>query len=358
MSDTIQESAREDKLEISALATEITDKLISEIEKQPENHSGHLQLLEDSRHMLIREAARATHYGKWENADEGQEFLWNLAVRLPQFNLDILYRKRPSLIALGAAVILGWFLGGILSAVLNFFSLGGEIFRPMAIFLLIWLEEYISLNPKARKIVLTVLGFGGLARFASMAMGGFFRFTGIGSLRQAIFGVARPNIFKFFWFMAGGLFIIVFFSRKVTGIDIPAFRQSLQTQVEQRLSSAFFILSKLERQDEQIARLRMEIEENDSKNTQGSNTQLARAVASILPALNEDMRQYLRGALKENGFELRGDNGDQFVWNGEQHSPLYTTIGLISDGDHVRILREPYVANGKLIKGHAQKIPL
>lgn len=340
-----------------ALSEDICNNLIAAIEKQPDDHARHLQLLEDSRHVLAREAARAIHFGKWQEGNgDSQEFLWNLAIRMPEFNLDRLYRKRASLLALAGAITLGWFLGGLVSSLLNLLSIGGEILRPLAIFLVIWLEEYISLNPKARKWFLAILGFGGLARFASMAMGGFFRFTGLGSLRSAIFGVARPNIFKLAWFMLGGLFILIFFSRKITGLDIGAFRQSLLTQLEQRALSVFYVLETIERMNEKIARLNFDLEENSKNSALDKSHRLARAVAAILPALDENSRQFLRSSLAENGFQMQGGPDDVIIWNSALHEPLYTSIGIIKDGDKARILQEPYTLNGKTVKGHAQKI--
>ena len=357
MSDTVPEteSLSRKTPEIPALAQEMTDKLVAEIEKQPENHAAHLQLLEDSRHLVIREAAKMAHFHQADGNGD-QEFLWNMAVRLPQFNISALYRKRASLLALAAAIVAGWFLGGLIASILDLLGLGGEILRPLAIFLVIWLEEYISLNPRARKIVLSILGFGGLARFASMAMGGLFRFTGFGSLRQAVFGVARPNIFKFLWLMAGAIFIIVFFSRKVTGLDIPAFKQDLLVQLEQRLSFALYVLAEMKRQEDQLERLRMEIENGGQQREHGKAHKLARAISSVLPAMDINTRKFLRSALAENGFELQGNNEDIFVWHDNLHSQLYTSIGLIADGERARILQEPYIADGKIVKGHAQKI--
>lgn len=341
----------------SALANEICQNLIAAMEKQPEAHSRHMQLLEDSRHALVREAAKIVHFGKWQEENGNtQEFLWNLAIRIPEYNLDALYRKRASLLALAGAIALGWFVGGLVSSLLGLLSLGGEILRPAAIFLLVWLEEYISSNPKARKGFLTILGFGGLARFASLAMGGFFRFTGFGSLRQAIFGVARPNVFKLFWFMLGGLFILVFFSRKVTGLDTQAFRQSLLTQLEQRALFIIYVLEAIEKKNEKIARLNFDLDESAKNRTQEQGNRLARAVAGILPALDENTRKFLRSSLAESGFEMQGSDTGTFIWNSKVHEPLYTSIGLIHDGDKARILQEPYTANGKTVKGHAQKI--
>lgn len=343
--------------ESAILAKEICQNLIASIEKQPDDHSRHMQLLEDSRHALVREAAKIVNFGKWqEKGANTQEFLWNLAIRIPEYNLDALYKKRASLLALGGAIALGWFLGGLVSSFMGLLSLGGEILRPAAIFLLIWLEEYVSINPKARKWFLTILGFGGLARFATMAMGGFFRFTGFGSLRQAIFGVARPNIFKLFWFMLGGLFIVVFFSRKVIGLDTLAFKQSLLTQLEQRALCVFYVLDAIEKQNEKIARLNFDLDESEKNRPKEQCHQLARAVTGILPALDENTRKFLRSSLAESGFEVQGNDEDTFIWNSKIHEPLYTSIGLIHDGDKAKILQEPYTANGKTIKGHAQKV--
>lgn len=342
---------------LEAITANLADKIVGEIEKQPNEPSRHLQMLEDCRHAIVRESAQATHFGSWsQDGQNFQEFLWNMANRLPSFNIEALYRKRSSLPGLAGAIVIGWFVGGAISTLLNLFSLGGEILRPLAIFLAIWLEEYISINPKARKLLLTILGLGGLARFASLAMGGFIRFSGFGALRQAIFGVARPNIFKTFWLMTGAIFILIFLSKKITGLDIPAFKQSLTEQIGQRLGLCCYVLENMAKEAKARAKLAFELENDQKKIDASSNNRIIQAITGILPALDPPSRKFLRSTLAESGIELQGEDAGVFIWNTKEHAPLYTTVGLISDGDRAKILEEPYIANGKTVRGHAQKI--
>lgn len=342
-----------DKL-ASQLAAEATDTF----KKFPDNFTLHQQTLIDLKQKVTDAAASLEEDNSLGNLTDKGELLWSLALHLPDFDTDSLYQKRASLVAIAVSILLGWLLGGLIATFLGFIGLGGEILRPLTIFALIWLGEWFSTNPASRRWILTALGLGGLVRFTSMVVGGIFRFTSLSGLRQAIFGAVRPNIFKSFWLMGGALFILLLLSKKIAGMDLPAFRQSLQLQIEQRLNFLYYTLKELDSRDESLKKLSFDKEErNHSGKCPRSTCSLATAVLDVLGSLEPDNKAYLKSELENVGFSPRPeDNGTEyFIWNSEIHSPLYETIGIVRNGDRCRVLKAPYTVDGKIVRGHAQR---
>lgn len=339
----------------STLAAGITES----IAKAPDDFNLHKQILHDLNDRLISTAAEMVERENAAVLTERSELLWSLATNLPEFDTETLYQKRSSLLSIAASVFLGWIVGGVLATVLGIFGLGGDIIRPFTILGAIWLSEYLGGNPRARRMILTIFGLGGLTRFASLVVGGMFRFTGMASLRTAIFGSARAGLAKSLWLFGGAFFVLVFLSKKVSGLDVAAFRQSLRAQCVQKLKLLCFVLTQLLEKDKTLRELYEKEKPDDAKGKcSRDKCQLAGAIMEILNSLDKDKRAYLKSSLEAVGFHphTENDSDDYLVWDTEEHAPLYDTIGIVRDGDHCRILKTPYVADGQTIKGHVQKI--
>lgn len=283
-----------------------------------------------------------------------EDFLRDLAQVLPAYEISSLYQTRTSILSLVGAILAGWFLGGFLATVLGFLGLGGEILRPCAIFACLWAEEYFSVNPRARKIALAALGLGGLGRLAAGLASGVVRFASPGAIRQLVFGaIPRPNPFKWLWLWLGAIFLCIFFSRRETSLNFTALQQSLEKQIAERLSLCVFVLTR-------IAQLRSEAEAarkfphgGDGRCPAGS-CELADAALSLLDTLDKDMAAWLGGILARLGYEAK--EGGKIIWDSSVHAELYDQIGLIRDGDECLVLKRPYLANGRLVRGQAQRI--
>lgn len=339
-------------MDIAAFASAHADSICAEVAKDPENVAQHQRELYDLKFTIVKKTAQSLDYSfKGE-----EEFIWSLAENLPNFSAEAFYQKRSSLLAIGSAVLLGWLLGGLLSGLLGFIGLGGDILRAIVIFGAIWLEDYLSANPRARGIFLTVLGMGALTRTAGMLVSGALRLGSFGNIRQLVFGsTTKFNIFKRAWLLFGAFFLFVFFAKKIGGLDQTAFRHSLQTQIEQCLRLCLFIFSETEKREEKI-RSCEPADEDDFRSKK--DCQLADAVLSILDSLPPDKKSFMTKNLASAGIVIPEDSSDNdvFIWDSARDSSLYDTIGLIADGDRCRILRRPYETGGKLVKGHAQKI--
>lgn len=282
------------------------------------------------------------------------EFVWNLANLLPEFDISAGRSTRASALSLAACVLVGWLLGGLLSGLLNIFSLGGDILRAAAIFCALWLGEYFSANARARKTALTLLGFGGLARFASSLASGAIRLTGLGGLSRAVFGAARPNIFKAAWLLLGALFLLIFFSRKTEIANPGALEESLRVRIARTLRLILFVCDAVNQRDAELRKLKTS-EEDERHNRSGRL--LAEAALSLADTLDGDRRAYFREKMREAGVVPTEDNDDDFiVWN-DKSGELYQTAGLVRDGDKCRVLRRPTMEKGKLVKGFVQKAP-
>ena len=346
------------KARMEKIASRLAGEVADAFKKFPDNFALHKQTLIDLKQKVTDAAAELEEGDSLSALERRGELLWSFALHLPDFDTDSLYQKRASLLSVAAAIVIGWLLGGVAATLLGLIGLGGEILRPLAIFGCVWLGEWLSVSPNARRAALAALGLGGLARFASLAVGGMFRFTGLGALRQAVFGAARPNIFKSAWLMGGALLILLLLAKKVSGMDLPAFRQSLQSQIEQRLRFLYFALKELEERDAKLKKLA------DGAAGEGGRTvrdagPLAAAVMDLLPSLDPDSRAYLKSALERVGYSTPpdADAAEFFIWNSEIHAPLYDTVGVVRNGDRCRVLKAPYTVDGKIVRGHAQRAP-
>lgn len=300
----------------------------------------------------IVDAAAALRTGDGLSAiDDETDLLWSLARYLPGYDTAALYETRMSTPSLLGAVLVGWIAGGLLSGLLSIFSLGGDVLRAAAIFAVLWGSEYMAANPATRRTALACLGMGGLARFASMAAGGFVRLANPLSWRA--FFPAKLPFFKLIWFSLGAVFIVVFFSKKIVGVNIPAFEDRLRDRIARDLRLIIFVLDQIEQRDKKIRELKKPGEEEKEKIRERQGD-LASAILEIRPSLNEDQRRFLDHKLTLAGVETPDD--DYLIWNGAEHDALYDPIGVINDGDQAKILRPAEIWDGKISKGNVQRV--
>ncbi len=338
-------------------ARQLVKNICDEIATKPDDREAILRRLQDLKKSIVDEAAGMAASTELEQLSDKSEFLWSLAAALPDFDCAGLYEKRTAFLSLAGAVGIGWVLGGIVAALLDFIGMGGDIIRAAAILGAIWLNDYLGANPRARRIALTCLGLGALTRFAGQLAAGLVRFGSFSSFRSLVFGAgARPNFFKSVWLLGGAFFLLIFFSKKITGLNMSVFEQNLLEQTTQRLNLALFVIKEVGQRDFELRRL-----ENSQGNSQNSGAcanaacQLASGVLDILDSLEPPQRSFLSEKLAAAGFgQENADN--EIVWNSERDSGLYIPMGLIADGDRCRILKQPRRLGDKLIKGHAQRI--
>lgn len=306
------------------------------------------EALYDLRLDTVRDAVDLT------GAKLDDDLLYELAQALPTYDISALYQTRASLLSLTSAVFIGWLLGGFLATLLGLLGLGGEILRPCAILACLWCVEYFSVNPRARKIGLAALGLGGLARLATGLASGVVRLASFGSIRQFIFGgLPRPNIFKCFWLWTGAIFLCIFFARRETSLNFGVLQHSISRQIGERLDFCVIVLDEFIKLDNQLKNAQSD-DTRDDKRCPKPDCELAKAVLSLLDVLDADKGAWLGGILARLGYEPQA--GGRLVWESAIHADMYDPIGLISDGDEFLVLKRPYLANGKRVRGQAQRI--
>lgn len=315
----------------------------------PDDIAAHKQRLLDLKYSICRRAAEA------QDADPDSPLVWNLADNLPDFAVDTLYQTRASFLSLAVAVFLGWLAGGLLATLLGFLGLGGEIWRPLAIFGALWLEQYLGCNPRARRILLAVLGLGALGRFAAALASGMVRFSGVGGIRQLVFGAGtKPGIFRAAWLWFGAFFLYVFFAKKITGLDLDGFEENLERQIGQRYELADMVL-----EDVNAARAALATATNGGNSgvyCPRSDCVLAQAAVSLLDSLDSDKRRYLTSSLARAGHAVKDADQDRLIWDQDAYGDLYEPVGLVRDGDPCLILSRPYEDAGKPVKGRVQRL--
>lgn len=348
---------------IDAASTVFATDINALMAREPLDVAAHRRALYDLKLALVEKCAAILT----ENSPEGEdsptgederEFAWHLARALPDFDTEAFYQKRSSLQAIGAAVFLGWLLGGILSSLLDFIGLGGDIIRALAIFAAIWLEEYLCASPRARRILLTILGMGALARFASLLVAGMARFTSIGGLKRLIFGTGvRPNIFKSAWLLFGAFFLYVFLAKKVTAFDQTAFKNNIREQIAQRMRLVCFILADFRRLALATRRTAKDVEDDArSRLCSDKNCALARGVMEILDTLPPDPAAFLSQRLADAGFQReQPEDGDYLIWNENRDRRLYEPVGLVRDGDRCLVLKKAFANGDDVVKGRVQR---
>ncbi|WP_300124026.1 adenosine deaminase [Desulfovibrio sp.] len=363
-----------------AAAARLADEASDAIAAAPKDFAAHARALHDLKLALVELADRgeapAQEGAESSTAAEGAaqpvetaeeaarglphaDLVWDLARALPDFSTQALYQKRSSLAAMAGMAVFGWFLGGLASTVLGWLGLGGDILRAFGVWAMFWLSEYLSANPRARRGLLTVLGMGALGRFAMGVMSGMLRLTSWGSVRQAIFGAGRlPNIFKVGWLLFGAFFVFVFLSKKITALDMTAFRHSLRDQAEERLRLAAFVLGEVEARDAALAELRDRLDEAaDGGVSRRAGDALARDMLSMLDGLDANARRFLLQRLSAAGYAPESASADWLVWEPARDAELYDTVGLVREGDRCRILRRAMRTPSGVTRGLVQRAP-
>lgn len=346
------------------LANETADAIASD----PKDFAAHKRVLHDLKLAIVE---LADHGEKQESVPEKDsdandallpdhaDLVWDLARTLPDFSTEALYQKRSSLAAMAGMAVFGWFLGGLASTVLGWLGLGGDILRAFGVWAMFWLSEYLSANPRARQYLLAALGMSALTRFAMSALSGMLRITSWGSLRQAIFGMGSlPNIFKAGWLLFGAFFVLVFFSKKITSLDMTAFRHSLCDQAKERLRLAAFVLGEIKTRETSLAELREQLNEaSDADASVKNGHMLARDILGMFDGLDTDARRFLLQSLSAAGYTPENADADWLDWNAERHQDLYDNIGLVRNGDRCRILKRAMHSPGGIVRGLVQRMP-
>lgn len=338
---------------VEKAAAALAGKAAKAIGAEPLYIEAHQRELYDLNFALVKEAAV---FAKGQGQEDRQGFLLALAEELPPFESASFYEKRSTLAALAAAVLLGWLAGGLISGLLGFIGLGGDILRAAAIFAALWLEEYLGANPRARRILLAALGLGAGARVAASAA---FSFTGFSAFRTAILGrAASLNIFKKAWLVAGAFFVFVFFAKKITSLNLGALEASLEKQTAERMRLVIFILDSLEEGRGEARAMDDGALRAELDTCQANSRALARGALELMDSLEPNRRAWLAGLLERLGYAPGGGLEDEriFTWDGARHGDLYEPVGLIRDGDTCVALRRPAREGDKIVKGHAQKI--
>lgn len=333
---------------IQAFASAQAESVVAAIRQAPDDIGKRQAMLDDIKILICRHAAQSA------DSAPGETLLWGIAQQMPSFSTAALYHPRASLLSLTSAVLLGWFIGGLLSTLLGFLSLGGEILRPAAIIAVLWLEDYLAANAKARRILLTVLGLGALGRFAAAITAGISRLASLGSLRQLIFGAGRsPNIFKAGWLWFGAIFLYIFFAKRTAAPDLGAFKASLEEQIIAKYELMLLLFQELGRRDAQLTR-QMSGTQNAAAGV-SAESPLAEAAISLLDTLGPEQRKFLASALSLSGIDIKDQDKEYLYWDSARDSGRYQPIGLVRDGDKCLILERPRESGGKLIRGRVQR---
>lgn len=281
-------------------------------------------------------------------ASISDDFLWDLAFYLPDFNVCFLHRL--SAFAIASAVFFGWIAGGIFSGFLNLLDLGGDILRAACIFGAVWIEEYISTVPKARKRLLKTMGWLSLAGFAARVGTGIFRFASGGFL-SSVFGAARPGFFKGIWLAFGAVFIFAFFSRKSIMPDAMHIKEQLEKQIIARLRFLIFVLQKLKIMEDKLKKCRLQQETDAGL----KENMLVSGILNIFDSLTREQQAFLANRLELAGYSGVSANENRLIWDEDEHIKLYTPVGFIKNGDICIILKRPVIKDDKIIKGYVQK---
>ena len=369
-----------------AACDRLADEAADAIAQAPKDYAAHGRLLHDLKLAIVELAARGPAAEPTPEPAPGEsdgappalageapagqdapqaaspahaDLVWDLARALPDFSTEALYQKRSSLAAMAGMAVFGWFLGGLASTVLGWLGLGGDILRAFGVWAMFWLSEYLSANPRARHGLLAILGMGALGRFAMAAMSGMLRLTSWGSIRQAIFGAGRlPNIFKVGWLLFGAFFVLVFLSKKITALDMTAFRHSLREQARGSLRLAGFVLGEVENREDALADLRDRLDEATAgEGPRRAGDALARDMLGMLDGLDEDARRFLLQRLAAAGYAPESAGEDWLVWEPDRHAELYDTVGLVREGDRCRILRRAMRTPDGIVRGLVQRAP-
>lgn len=357
----VKVNTRSNGSQLEAEIIALADGAVDNIASFPKDYAQHRELLYDLKTDIVKVCAQ--QYAAQDALDE--ELGWRLAHDMPDFSTAALYARRYSLLSMAGIVFFGFLAGGLLSTLLGWIGMGGEIIRVATVLGALYGAEYLSANARARTRLLAFLGLGSLAAFAAGLVAGVLRLTSWADLKRAVFGESSgPGPLKRLYLLLGAAFIFVFLSKKATALDIPAFKASLREQAGERARwlTAFF---------EAWGRLRMELSALEGSGASDpasaicpkSDCPLALSLIDMLDHLDADARRFLAGQLALVGYAPGGEvpGGDalggegHIVWDDAVHADLYDTVGMVRNGDTCRILRRYASTGGAIIKGYVQK---
>ena len=327
--------------ELEERAAGLADGVVEKIASLPREYAQHQQFLYDLKTELIELCARPVTRPGARDGIPGDDLKWELARNMPDFSTESLYQKRSSFLSMGGIVFFGYLLGGLLSTVLGWLGMGGDIIRVVTVWGMFYVSEYLSANPKARFRLLAFLGLGTLAKFTVDLLTGMLQLTSWAGIKRAVFGSGgAPGLLKRWYLLLGAAFLFVFLSKKVTALDVTAFRHSLRKQAEERVRFLLAFFEELERLEAELAALQPGVHpDRSSVKCPKSDCLLTEKLAAV---------GYVTAA--------PGAATDEYlVWNDAEHGKFYDMIGLVRDGDRCRILKRAYAADEKIVKGYVQR---
>ena len=153
--------------------------------------------------------------------------------------------------------------------------------------------------------------------------------------------------------MIGAFFTVVFFSRKISGLNLAGFQEKLADRIAADMRLVAYVLDQFEARDARARALREAAESREKDETIKKQRAALASVLKIRDSLGEDQKKFVDQSLARAG--VGASSEDYIVWSSRDCDELYDTIGLIADGDLARILR-PYESwDGRVTKGLAQK---
>ncbi len=135
-------------------------------------------------------------------------------------------------------------------------------------------------------------------------------------------------------------------AKKVDGLNIAAFEESLKEQIAERLKLVYFVFSEISAASGV---------ENSGRSACGKSCPLAEEVMSMLDGLPPQKTAHLLQALRLCGFEPH-DAGKWLVWDEAEHRDLYEPVGLVKNGDRCLVFSRPLTKDGKTIRGRVQRM--
>lgn len=344
-----------DQDKIKETASVLAEKAATAILQSKDDPGSVQRILVDLKREVIEAAAALAGADFYRNITEPEVLVWEISKNEPDFTISSNATARLSIISLAAAVFLGWLAGGLISGILGFFSLGGDILRALTIFAFIWLEDYLASTPDARHKFLKYAGWLSLAGLAARLGAGLARFGS--GLRGLIFGGVKPGFFKGVWLIIGAFFIFIFFSKRKAQPDLSAVKSLLLTQIEQRLSLFYLVFEKLSALGQSLRSLQQTETQNEAYCPR-KECVLAQALYAIMPTLSPEQQKFAQDRLRIAGYAPESGEafGKTIFWNQQEHGKLYRTLGFVKDGDKCIVLKQPVIKDKEIIKGLVQTL--
>lgn len=330
-------------------ANELVDVTAALVAAQAHDAAGIRTVLKDLKLRVAEKGAALADFAA-DNPD-AFDVVWKCGEAMPDFQLQTSGERRMSAVSLASAVLLGWLAGGLLSGLLNLLNLGGDILRAAAIFLTVWLSDYLGANARARTKLLKIFGWTVLGGIATRFAAGIMR-LGAG-WRSLLPAGMKPGFFRSAWLLLGIAVIFVFFSGKQVKPGKSFDRAALREELVQRLRFLTAIFSILKTWRGELARKTAAIE--DASGNTASQAALLNAILEIMPSLPENPRAFLEEKLEKAGIRQQGPEESFFIWDPERDSGLYEVLGIIGQGDKCIAIRRPVEKDGAIVKGLAQR---